>query len=326
MLLYIGIDEAGYGPMLGPLCVGVAALRIERWAPGDDGGGAPDVWERLRTAVCRSPRDARGRLAVADSKKLCKPLAQGPGRLAEAERSVLAFLHALNGRWPGTDLELFEALGMDPSDLPWYAGPAVPLPGHADAAGLPIAANLLRQSLSAAGVSVGLLRVARVDESRFNALVGGGASKAETTLAAIADVAPLVLAWMDGYKNAHARLVLDRQGGRTRYEADLSRVLGRPVRTLAESVRASTYELVDRPTARVRVQTAAEADHLPVALASMLAKLAREMSMARFNAYWSQRRPEVKPTAGYAADARRWLADMGPSLSAEERGTLVRRV
>ena len=308
--------------------MGVAALRVEPWAPGEGGGGAPDLWERLRTAVCRAPRDARGRLAVADSKKLCKPLAQGPGRLAEAERSVLAFVHALAGLRPETDRALFEALGVVASGLPWYEGPPTLLPAHTDAPGLPIAANLLRQSLSASGVTVELLRVARLDEARFNALVAGGASKAGTTMAAIADLAPAILTLVentiDEYGAAHTRLVLDRQGGRTRYEAELSRTLGRPLRTLAEASQASTYEFADLPDARVRVQARAEADHLPVALASMLAKLVREMSMERFNAYWSLRRPDVRPTAGYATDARRWLADMAPSLTAQERGQLIR--
>lgn len=325
MLLYIGIDEAGYGPMLGPLCVGLAALRLDRWSPED---GVPDLWERLETAICRAPRDKRKRLAVADSKRLCKPLAQGKGRLAEAERSVLGFLHASGVTAPTTDAELFAALGANPTGLAWYNGDPRPCPGHADAAELGIAASVLGRAMASAGVSCELMRVARTDEVRFNAMIAGGRSKANTTLAAIAEHAPhiftLIENTQDEFGEVHTRIVLDRQGGRTRYEAALSRVFGRPLTTLAEAAEASTYAFADLPDVRIRVQAKAEDEHLPVALASMQAKLVRELTMERFNAYWRERRPEVKPTAGYVTDARRWLADMEGSISADERRAMVR--
>lgn len=325
MLLYIGIDEAGYGPMLGPLCVGVAAMRVGSWGPGD---GVPDLWERLEPAVCRSPRDKRKRLAVGDSKKLCKPMAQGRGRLAEAERSVLGFVHALTHAMPETDTDLFASLGVAPCDLDWYGGPACPCPSHADGAESRIAANALAGVMTRAGVLCELLRVARTDEVRFNAQLAGGRSKANTTLAAIAEHAPAIIGLIERtrkeHDGVHTRIVLDRQGGRTRYRDALAHVFGRPMRTLAEAAEASTYEFEDVPNARIRVQPKAEDAHLPVALASIQAKLVRELTMERFNAYWCERRPEVKPTAGYTTDARRWLADMEGAISANERRALVR--
>ncbi len=325
MLLYIGIDEAGYGPMLGPLCVGVAAVRVEGWQPQER---APNVWSLLRGAVCKAPGDKKRRLAVADSKKLCKPMAQGHGRLAEAERSVLGFLHAMTGSLPGHDGELFAALGVAPCEPGWYAGEPMACPWHADAVETKIAANMLSRAMARAGVSCELLRVSRTDEARFNAMIAGGRSKANTTLAAIAEHAPHILKLIqnaiDEYGQVHTRIVLDRQGGRTRYESALSQAFGSPLRTLAEAAEASTYEFVDLPNARIRVQAKAEDEHFPVALASMQAKLVRELSMERFNAYWGGRREGVRPTAGYTTDARRWLADMDGALSAEERRALIR--
>lgn len=66
-------------------------------------------------------------------------------------------------------------------------------------------------------------------------------------------------------------------------------------------------------------------EHLPVALASMIAKYVRELAMHRFNRYWSKRMPELKPTAGYTLDARRWLADAAQVITKEERAVMVRR-
>ncbi|MCZ7632744.1 MAG: hypothetical protein M5U20_04580 [Phycisphaerales bacterium] len=88
-LIYCGIDEAGYGPMLGPLCVGFAAFRVEGWTVGES---APDLWGALGSGVCRDPGDKRGRVAVADSKRL-KLSNQSKSRhpLTHLERGVLAF-------------------------------------------------------------------------------------------------------------------------------------------------------------------------------------------------------------------------------------------
>ena len=54
----------------------------------------------------------------------------------------------------------------------------------------------------------------------------------------------------------------------------------------------------------------AEAQCLPVAVASMLSKYLREMLMRRFNAFWKVHLPDVKPTAGYYNDGLRFLRDI----------------
>ena len=47
MLIYAGIDEAGYGPMLGPLCVGSSVFVMESH---EDDGRVPDLWKHLDRA------------------------------------------------------------------------------------------------------------------------------------------------------------------------------------------------------------------------------------------------------------------------------------
>src|SRR5437868_1465827 len=46
-LLIAGIDEAGYGPRLGPLCVGMTLLRVREWGEGEP---APRVAAALEGA------------------------------------------------------------------------------------------------------------------------------------------------------------------------------------------------------------------------------------------------------------------------------------
>jgi len=119
-------------------------------------------------------------------------------------------------------------------------------------------------------------------------------------------------------------VVCDRLGGRTDYAGILARELKDDgVRALGVSPKACRYE---SPGAGVRVTFMPDAErwHLPVALASMAAKLVRELSMARFNAYWGSRMPELKPTAGYRQDAHRWLDDAAAELTPDERRAMVR--
>ncbi len=46
--------------------------------------------------------------------------------------------------------------------------------------------------------------------------------------------------------------------------------------------------------------------------------------MMRFNRYWASRQAELKPTAGYVQDARRWLGDVQGTMTPEERKAMVR--
>ena len=123
MLFYAGIDEAGYGPMLGPLCVGMSAFLVENH---EEGGPPPNLWEALEEGVCSSSRDKRRRIAVADSKKLKGASKAKSHPLRHLERGVLAFLSTLNEEPILDDLDdssLFQRLGADlPTTVstPWY--------------------------------------------------------------------------------------------------------------------------------------------------------------------------------------------------------------
>jgi len=366
-LIYCGIDEAGYGPMLGPLCVGFSAFRIAGWKPED---GPPDLWHKLESAVCRKGRDARGRIAVADSKKL-KLSNQSKTRhpLTHLERGVLVFGELVSTepeaqarilsedseiqRKPlDTDLALFAALGthLEPHD--WYAGDPVLLPLGESAAQLAIARNTLALACGAAGVEPVALACITIGETEFNEVLRTGSNKAHLTTRCFGRyLRRVVERW--GSSRDEVRIVCDRHGGRTGYAPMIEaavRGLEYRVRVLEETDRCSRYALdracsgggispasVREPEAQARspessdqgsihIQFRPEAEeaHLPVALASMTAKLVRELVMGRFNRYWGRRMPGLKPTAGYVQDARRWLQDVEGVLCEDEREVMVR--
>lgn len=338
-LIVFGIDEAGYGPLLGPLCVAAAGFRISGWAIGD---AAPDLWLQLSGAVCRDLQGARrGLLPIADSKRLKLPnqvSGSAPRRspTMHLERGVLAFRRAM-GVSDASDAELLEGLGCVLPRHSCYGGEPIELPLAWTGEQIAIAGSVLAGAMSRAGVEPLGLSCIAVGETEFNALVRSEQSKAATTIGAIG-------AHLRGIWAEHAAgestvwVVCDRLGGRARYGSMLAHQLklgaGGEVTEVEESERRSRYfvrEAGPEGERRLHVTfvTEGETAQLPVALASMTAKLVRELAMMRFNRSWCARmaavgQPELKPTAGYREDGARWLRDAAPVLTEADRRALVR--
>lgn len=331
-LLYVGIDEAGYGPMLGPLCVAAAGFEIDGWSPGST---APDLWKLLRAAVCAEGPDAlkRGRVAINDSKKL-KLANDSKSRhpLVHLERGVLSVLGAMSIEALSDD-ELYRALGASLPECAWYSGEPIALPLAMTREQAGILRSLLAGAAESAGARPVLLACRAVGEDEFNQRLERWGSKAAVSFASVAELMRRV--WdehgpRDDLDEHGPRVVVDRQGGRTAYGGVLAAALPwAQIAVIEESETRSRYQLAsqhaDGRRMSVTFQVEAERRHLPVALASMTAKLVRELAMTRFNRYWSGRIAELKPTAGYATDARRWLAEVGAVLTPAERRELVRR-
>src|SRR5580658_1837801 len=99
-MIVAGIDEAGYGPLLGPLVVGCSAFDL---GPGDNIESLPCLWKRLRKVVSKNRLASGRKIHVNDSKVVYSP-SMG---LKELERSVLAVLCAC-GEMPGDMNALLE--------------------------------------------------------------------------------------------------------------------------------------------------------------------------------------------------------------------------
>lgn len=342
----IGIDEAGFGPMLGPLCVGMSAFLIEDWKEGDQ---KPCLWKALSSGVCREARDKRGRIAFADSKELKLPndVAETNARrhpLMHLERGVLAAAGNLESdSVPLSDRELHEILGAVLEGHPWYEGDPIALPVSTNAPVMGIAANLLADAFERGKVKLASMRCRVMNEREFNGILHEAGNKGEVCIAALADHLRFVIGVIEQYPDAAVRIACDKLGGRDNYALVLERLLPEwECAILEQSAEKSNYELRRKGTTkaegeptpnslprgggfRISFQPEAEKEHLPVALASMIAKYVRELAMQRFNRYWSVRMPELKPTAGYTLDARRWLADASRILTREEKAALVRK-
>lgn len=307
-MILAGIDEAGYGPILGPLAVGCCAMRFD--SPADP---PPDGWKILKRLLS-AKRDATGkRLHVNDSKKVYSPAAG----LAELERAILTLLAACHG--PCAHLDAVLALAA-PESVPllaahdWYrCGADERHPIEVDATTLAIASNVARVELATARAGVVHLHAHVVPESRLNQMFAATRNKAATSFSFVARHLDALLT---RFSDQDLVIVCDRQGGREHYGPLLRQMFEAwSLEVLAESPARSDYRLSqgDRSATLIFAEKA-ESLSISVALASMLAKYLREATMHRFNAYWHTHDPTLKPTAGYWTDGLRFLADLQPTL------------
>jgi hypothetical protein len=311
-----GVDEAGLGPLLGPLCIGWSAFRT----PVDS---TDDLWKLLQDVVATEPRRDKSRLIVADSKKVYSRNERGLKRL---ENTVLAFLAQTDpaGRFPDNarSLMLDGALAPDRAlfdEHPWNAHlESLPVAGEGGA--LELKAERLRRALARAEVDVLSLGVRVVPAGELNASFAETNNKSATVWYRLEEI--LHHLW-DAYGAAGLRVVVDRQGGRWHYGPLLGK--GFPdasVRLVTEAPGFSEFELLGRASGaahgrRMRLAFAerAEDESFAVALASCAAKYTRELAMRAFNAYFEALQPGLAPTAGYRQDGHRWLADARGALA-----------
>jgi len=316
MFIYTGIDEAGYGPLFGPLVVGRCVLTIPKLASYPE-SPPPDLWSRLGKAVARTLREARGRIVVNDSKKLTTKAAG----IKHLETGCLSFA-ALAGHEPGDAGAWLDVCGQShhrtDALLPWYAAdaqsPWQPLPEAGTGGELAIARAMLRRTCERIGVTLASLGAAVVYEDQFNREVAATHSKAAVSFTRVS--AHLLHVWQT-HGEDHPLCVVDRQGGRTSYRELLAMSFpGAALSIEEETQQRSAYTLRAGPRAMTVVfRVEAEQAHMPVALASMAAKYTRELLMHRFSAWFACRCPDIAPTKGYGTDGKRFWQDIGPRLA-----------
>ncbi len=317
-MIVAGIDEAGYGPLLGPLVVSAAAFSVPGALP-EELEGVPCLWRELRGAVAKKNAGSKGRLLIADS-KVVHNLAEGNRLL---ERGVLGFLRARDGGiLAGTLQDLLEGLGCTDHELEgrsgWYDTSAVKLPWLADGADLAIAGNVLAGAMGRASVRMEALRTRVFPEHVFNRMVSGTNNKASALVSiTLSHLDYLQRNFADMQKWGGLLVVIDKQGGRDHYTNLLLRSFPEAtLRVMKESAEESVYVMTEGSVRRTVVwfREKSESVSMATALASMLCKYVRELCMHAFNTWWGGRIEGLRPTAGYYQDGLRWLADVDAHL------------
>jgi ribonuclease HII len=298
----LGIDEAGYGPNLGPFVMSAVACRVAADAP------PACLWHALAAAVRRGRvKKADARLHIDDSKVVYNA-AKGLAGLERAAFSVFGLpagtLHGLATHLCPDDREELAA-------EVWYRGEQA-LPGYADGDDLRVRTPHFAAECNAAGVGGWVARSVVVCPRRFNRLVRAADSKAAVVAYAfirlLADMLPRT-------PGEPLFVFVDKQGGRNAYASQIQQAVHGMVVVVEEGAERSAYRVAGADRAiDLSFQPRADGEQMCVALASMVSKYLRELFMGEFNRFWRTHLPDLAPTAGYPADAPRYFAALGPVL------------
>lgn len=297
--IIIGMDEAGYGPKLGPLVIAVSVWSMPEKLTVED------LWSQLDGVLTNAPVSRDNRLHVADSKQVYS----STKGIASLERSVLSLMAACQGSSLNlTDSADFltlllkllgEGLPASFSRQPWYNSCLLSLPLKARLDECSEVLKKVDRSFQKCELQLEQLQVDVVCPERFNALIKEYGNKGEVltrlSLALVRDFIPL--------NSVACQVLADKHGGRSRYLPYLMDAFpDRFFLTEKESQEQSRY-WSDSLSLAFSVKSER---YLPVAVASMAAKYIRELCMEAFNRYWKERCPAVKPTKGYPVDAARF--------------------
>ena len=305
MVVLVGIDEAGFGPILGPLVISSSTLSLPHHLL------TSDLWQVLIKSVGNTRRRLAGRLLVVDSKKAySKKLG-----IKHLERTVLTALKCL-GKEPNTLTELIELLCPSClkrlSDYPWYENLGS-CHLSTDIADKAIAATVLADDLASNGIELVDLTSCCLDVAYYNKMVASVKNKANVLFTATSQ---LIKRACDNFEGDDLQIIVDRQGGRVRYRKNLQRMFPQmELRILRESPAASSYELQGNgKSMRLHFVVGADGRFLPVSLASMVSKYLRELLIGNINRYFAGFGAELKPTAGYWKDGLRFIEDIKANL------------
>lgn len=275
-MLVMGVDENGLGPRLGPLVATSVVLRVPAYR---------------RAALCARGLD----LGLTDSKET-----GGFGRMAFTESVALALL-ALTGTrphdadallervWPGATSVLRPCCPDDGTAAQcWGVNLSLPVFGGDPALGQDRIDRLIgrsalelvdvRSRLACAGV--------------LNAKYDSGTNKLDVDLEMFEDL----IAAMHRSYGGPLLVVCGMIGGIRDYASRFRRVSG-PVTMLRGRHGQRRYAIPE--LGEVRFEVDADARHLPVALASIVGKYVREVSMLRIGQFYRRSVPDLRLASGY---------------------------
>ncbi|TVM03858.1 MAG: hypothetical protein CV087_03045 [Candidatus Brocadia sp. WS118] len=311
MAIIAGIDESGYGPVLGPLVTTIAAFYVP------DEKIDHSLWELLQDAISNDLKGRNQRIAVRDSKKLYRT--HHDLGLQPLEVGVLSFLES-KGLNITSFYQLLDSLSYHNirglSRYPWYDGKDYPLPLTTNRVVLLNGADALNHAFCKQDVRFFHVSSCVVPVQEFNEQVLLFRNKSIVLFKACAELVSRL--W--NLSNGHIRLIVDKQGGRNTYTNLLKEQLAlADIRVLKEGDKISTYEVnTARKKMTISFVEKGEDMCMAVALASMFSKYIRELFMRLENQYWVQLLPGLKPTAGYYRDAQRFLAQIAPVKQREK--------
>ncbi len=275
-MIVIGADENGLGPRLGAMIATAVTIEVENYDP-----------ERLLMIG--------NELGVDDSK-----VTSAFGKMAVAESLALAMLEHEHGHTPATADDALDALTLSgvtglKTDCPTRGiepcwGPALELPIFGGDVGQ---GRAIVDGLVAAGIT--LLRTRSVVSCalRINNAREAGQNKFGLDLETFERLV------VDARSNVDEDVlaICGMVGGIRKYAERFRHIAVADIAHSEQVKGMSRYQV--RELGDLRFEVDADGRHLPVALASMVGKYLRELSVERYNTFFLKHDPELPRASGY---------------------------
>lgn len=296
----IGIDEAGYGPNLGPLVIGGTVWQLD---DRHDDLTQVELYDLLKDAVTR--KLSRTHLAIADSKVVYGKRDD----LSLLEEAVLAtgdHLDHIHPIWQGCcEPDLGDDLpeGM----APWYSGWEHTCPLHADEGIVAERKSQFSSVCAHNGVALAQVRSVFLTEKAYNERLTQIGNKSTVLSHASLGLVRRLLEELNATTPQAVRIVCDKHGGRDYYAGLLQHFFPETWWQIHEESRSVSRYVGEVGPLDVAIEFRSKGEgFLPTALASIYAKFHREVAMRAINAFWAQHVPGIAETAGYPVDAARF--------------------
>lgn len=303
MPLVVGMDEVGYGPLLGPLVISSVVAHMEN--------PDCDLWKECSRAVKKDKEPKRSRkLTVCDSKKL---FSQQAG-IKSLEATALPFILMQNKVAMPTYTSILQKHSLDNMAwYPWY-NKDIPLPLELDVNSISQKVVMLKETFDGKGIQIVDVKFIFLEPSQFNIGINTTGNKA---VLLFSQTSKLIKAILSSHADNDVIFHIGKQGGKDFYLADIVKEFsqaGVMARREGESHSEYTLQFAQR---RVTLNFLVDAEdkHFLIALASIIGKYIRELSMKLFNQYWCGVVEGLRPTAGYGKDARRFVEEIKPWLA-----------
>ncbi|MCP5003692.1 MAG: hypothetical protein GY941_07025 [Planctomycetes bacterium] len=303
MTIIAGIDEAGYGPRIGPLVITSVVMELPTNCDHDS-----NIWQLLKEAISYKVQGRRNRIVVNDSKKT---YSQKRG-LGVLEETVLSFIWSKAGKVTGfTDLlKLLSNHDCEVFDkYPWYRGKNIKLPVASSVSRIVQCADMINSSATLQNILLREVKSIFLCAHEINRQIENTRNKAmllfNNSLQHLKEI-------FHCFGEMEPTILVDKHGGRNYYQQLLETGFkGCSVNAISEGKRISTYTILHE-TRKMSVSFVEGADskYFPTALASMFSKYIRELFIRLFNTFWQEHVKGLKPTAGYPEDAKRFLSQI----------------
>lgn len=308
--IFIGVDEAGYGPNLGPLLIAASAWEVPASL------SESEIIEVFANFSGAKPwTDDCAHVPLADSKKLYQPNVG----IASLEAGLLAMLNLCGNKPTCLHTLIKNSCHKNTtiaSEMPWFKGlEQISLPQtDLNLTEVDRLSGIAKAELDRKGIRLVDVRASVVSESEFNAIVEELDSKGLLLSRKTLQLVVELLA-DNSLVGLPAEIFCDRQGGRKNYMPILIDAFPDQwfIETHSSNERCS-YRNQQSPSLDIHFSVGGDS-FPPTALASMLAKYLREGLMGSFNKFWRSHLPEVKPTAGYPVDAKRFRKEIEASAA-----------